>query len=161
MAVSIILSPCEQVLLEKILRKHFTPAFQKERIQIVLAAASGLKNRAISAQYDFEVHRVGTWRNRWAKAYKQWQQSDAALRPKMDERLVLLWLSDKPRSGRPPDITPEQRTQIAALSLETPEQNGLPLTHWSAKYLAQTAVRRGIVEKISRPSVSRILKKTT
>ena len=161
MAVRIILSASEQELLEKIHRKHFTPEFMKERIQIVLAAAQGLKNRAITAQYGFEVHRVGKWRKRWATAHKDWNASDPELRSPMNASLVLLWLSDAPRSGRPPRILSDQRTQIVSLSLETPEQNGFPDTHWSGERLAQAAVLRNIVDRISRCTVSRILKKTT
>jgi putative transposase len=161
MAVCIILSTPEQELLEKLHRKHFTPEFLKERIQIVLAAAQGLKNRAITAQYGLEVHRVGKWRKRWANAHKDWKASDPELRPTMNASLVLLWLSDAPRSGRPPRILSDQRAQIVGLSLETPEQHGFPHTHWSGERLAQVAIRRNIVDKISRCTVSRILKKTT
>jgi transposase len=161
MAVFIVLSPSEQALLEKIHRKHFTPEFQKERIQIVLATAQGLSNRAITAQYGFEVHRVGKWRTRWATHHQRWQNSDVSLRASMSEKLVLQWLADKPGRGRKPRITVEQRTKIVALARETPEQNGLPLTHWTAEQLAKIAVKRGIVDTISRPTVSRILKKTT
>jgi transposase len=161
MAIRIILSPSEQELLAKIQRRHFTPEFEKERIQIVLAAASGLNNRAITAQYGFEVHRVGKWRSRWAKAHQQWKDSDETLRPAMTASLALLWLSDKQRSGRPVRISSDQRTQVAALSLETPEQNGFPVSHWSGERLAHAAILRNIVETISRATVARILKKTT
>jgi transposase len=161
MAVCLILSPSEQELLEKIHRKHLTPEFLKERIQIVLAAARGLKNRAITAQYGLEVHRVGKWRKRWANAHKDWQTSDPDLRPTMNASLVRLWLRDAPRSGRPPRILSDQRTQIVALARETPEQHGFPDTHWSGERLAQAAILRNIVDRISRGTVSRILKKTT
>jgi hypothetical protein len=160
MAVCITLSASEQELLEKIHRKHHTPEFMKERIQIVLAAARGLKNRDITAQYDFEVHRVGKWRKRWATAHNDWKASDPELRPAMNATLVLHWLRDAPRSGRPPRILSDQRTKIVALARETPEQHGLPDTHWSGERLAQVAVLRNIVDRISRCTVSRILKKT-
>jgi putative transposase len=161
MAVCITLSASEQELLEKIHRKHLTPEFMKERIQIVLAAAQGLKNRAITAQHDFEVHRVGKWRKRWAIAHELWKTLDPDLRPTMNASLALLWLSDAPRSGRPLRILSDQRTQIVGLSLETPEQHGFPDTHWSGERLAQAAMLRNIVDRIARCTVSRILKKTT
>jgi transposase len=160
-ASCITLSSSDQSLLEKILRKRSIPEFQKERVQIVLAAASGLQNKKIAPQYNLEVNRVGLWRNRWAAQYQLWLQSDESLRPAMSESLALLWLADKPGRGRKPRITSDQRTKIVALARETPEQNGLPITHWSANYLAEVAVRRGFVDTISRPTVSRILKKTT
>ena len=151
----------QQELLQKILRKRSIPEFQKERVQIVLAASEGLQNKDIAAQHDLEENRVGIWRKRWSEAQQQWQESDATLRPAMSETLVLQWLADKPGRGRKEDFTPEQRAKIAALCQESPEQHGFPVTHWTAGRLAQAAVQRGIVETISERTVNRILKKTT
>ena len=75
-AVRIILEASTHELLEKILRKRSIPEFQKERVQIVLAAASGMQNKDIAPQYKLEVNRIGTWRNRWAEQHQLWQQSD-------------------------------------------------------------------------------------
>ena len=160
-ATRITLDASTHELLEKILRKRSIPEFQKERVQIVLAAASGLQNKDIAPKYKLEVNRIGTWRNRWAEQHQLWQQSDETLRPAMSETLALQWLADKPGRGRKERITAEQRTKIVALARETPEQNGLPITHWTAEYLAEVAVKRGIVDAVSRPTISRILKKTT
>ena len=99
------------------------------------------------------------WRNRWAKHVRNWKQTDETLRPDWNERLVLLWLSDEPGRGRKENFTPEQRTKIAALLQESPEQHGLPVTHWTPDILAQAAIQRGIVATISASTVSRILKK--
>jgi transposase len=159
-AVPLILDVSEQDLLQKIYRKRSTPEFQKERLQIVLAAATGLRTKDIAAQYQLERHRVGIWRNRWATQHQQWKESDSSLRPPMTEKLVLQWLADQGGRGRKEDFTADQRTKIAALSLETPAQNGFPVTHWSAERLAKAAVKRGIVVSISGRTVNRILKKT-
>ena len=160
-AVTITLEACEQSLLEHIHRKRSVAEDQKERIQIVLAAATGLQNKDITFQYGLERHRVSKWRKRWAKQHQDWQQSDAQLRPPMSERLVLLWLDDQKGRGRKIQITVEQRAKVAGLSLETPEHNGLPVTHWTLKLLAEMSKQHGIVEAISRSTVYRILKKTT
>jgi len=151
----------EQELLQKILRKRSLPEFQKERVQIVLAASEGLQNKDIASQYTLEENRVGIWRKRWAEAHQQWQESDENLRPTMSETLALQWLADKPGRGRKEDFTQDQRAKIAALCQESPEQHGFPVTHWSAGRLAQAAVQRGIVDTISERTVNRILKKTT
>jgi hypothetical protein len=160
-AITIHLDTAEQDILQTILRKRSIPEFQKERVQIVLAAFTELQNKDISKQYQLEENRVGIWRKRWATAHGQWQQSDASLRPAMSEKLVLQWLADKPGRGRKDDFTAEQRTKIVFLSRETPEQHGFPVTHWSGERLAQAAVMRGIVGTISERTVQRILKKTT
>jgi len=160
-AVRITLDASTHELLEKILRKRSIPEFQKHRIQIVLAAHNGLQNKDIAQQYQLEVNRVGTWRKRWALAHQQWQQSDATLRPAMNEALALSWLADKPGRGRKEDFQEDQRVKIAALCQESPEQHGFPVTHWSAGRLAKAAIQRGIVSTISERTVNRILKKTT
>jgi len=160
-APQIHLDSSQQELLQKILRKRSIPEFQKERVQIVLAASEGLQNKAIATQHNLEENRVGIWRKRWAEAQQQWQESDATLRPAMSETLALQWLADKPGRGRKEDFTPEQRAKIAALCQESPEKHGFPVTHWSAGRLAQAAVQRGIVDTISERTVNRILKKTT
>jgi len=159
--MNITLSPFEEGLLQKMYRKRSLPDFQKQRLQIVLAASTGLQNKEIATQYPLEVNRIGLWRKRWATQHQLWKDSDPTLRPAMSESLALLWLADKQGRGRKERITPDQRTQIVALARETPEQNGLPITHWTAERLAEIAVKRNIVDAVSRPTVSRILKKTT
>ena len=139
----------ERALLETILRRRSVPAFQKERVQIVLAASCGLQNKAIAHQYQLEENRVGVWRQRWGTAHQQWHTSDENLRAPMSESLALQWLADKPGRGRKEEFTSDQRSKIAAMSQESPEQNGFPVTHWSAPRLAQAAIQRGIVETIS------------
>jgi transposase len=158
-AITINLSPVEQALLQAILRQRSIPTFQKERVQIVLAASTGLQNKEIATQYQLEENRVGVWRKRWGTAHQQWHASDENLRPPMNKSLALQWLADKPGRGRKDDFTPDQKFKIASLSQEPTEDNGLPVTHWSAKRLVQIAIQRGIVNTISERTVHRILKK--
>jgi len=157
--MKITLSSAEQALLQTILRRRSIPHFQKERVQIVLAASTGLQNKDIAKQYQLEVNRVGVWRKRWSTAHQQWHASDEDLRPPMSESLVLQWLADKLGRGRKEEFSPDQRLKIASLSQESTEQHGFPVTHWSAQRLAQAAIQRGIVKTISERTVHRILKK--
>jgi hypothetical protein len=48
--------------------------------------------------------------------------------------------------------------RIVAIACESPEKSERPVSHWTAKELAQEAIKRGIVEKISPRSVGRFLK---
>ena len=134
-ALKITLSTFEEELLQKTYRKRSIPEFQKQRLQIVLAAAKGLQNKEIATQYPLEVNRIGLWRKRWATQHQLWKDSNQTLRPAMSETLALLWLADKEGRGCKARITADQRTQIVALTRETPEQNGLPITHWTAERL--------------------------
>ena len=137
------------------------PDYKKQRVRAVLGAAAGLQNKEIAQRIGLNRLEVGKWRTRWAQAHHDWQQSDADLRPKMDARLIFRWLADKKGRGRKDTITPEQRAKIAGLSQETPEQYGIPVTHWTLNHLAAVSIKSGIIDKISRASVHRILKKTT
>jgi transposase len=78
-----------------------------------------------------------------------------------DRRLGALFeqvLLDAYRGGKPATFTPEQIVKIVALACEHPKVSGRPITRWSSKELAAEALKRGIVERISRATVSRLLK---
>jgi len=128
-AVEITLEVPQRELLEKIDNKRSVPEFMKHRLQVVLAAATGMQNKDIAAQYGLEVHFIGKWRNRFAKHYRAWEKADETLRPIWSEKLILTWLRDAKGRGRKITFTPEQRAKIAALSCESPGQSGLPVTH--------------------------------
>ena len=55
---------------------------------------------------------------------------------------------DEERSGRKATYTPEQICAIIAMACEQPDKDadGPPITHWSARELADEAARRGIVK---------------
>lgn len=66
-------------------------------------------------------------------------------------------LGEKPRSGKPPTIKPEEKARITALACsEAPEG----YARWSLRLLADKSVQLGYVESISHMEVGRILKKT-
>jgi len=87
-AIIILLEAPERELLEKIYRKRFVAEFMKHRLQVVLAAATGLQNQEIAAQYDLEVHFIGRWRNRWVKQYQSWQYAETLFVVEPDRDLV-------------------------------------------------------------------------
>jgi transposase len=65
-------------------------------------------------------------------------------------------LHDKPRCGRPIQITGEQRATITALACSTPPEGH---ARWSLRLLADRVVELGYVEAISHTRVGVILKK--
>src|SRR5204862_1150768 len=67
-------------------------------------------------------------------------------------------LCDAPRPGALPTFSEAQKQQIITLASETPEQAGVPVTHWSHGLLAQTATTKGIAQSISPAQVGRFLK---
>lgn len=66
-------------------------------------------------------------------------------------------LTDKPRSGKSPQISGAQRAKITALACSpAPEGHA----RWTLRLLADRAVQLGFIESISHNAVKEILKKT-
>ncbi len=135
--------------LEALLRRHSLPQQLALRARIILAAADGENNSQIARLLDLDVDTVRRWRNRWL-AFAPIPLSELSL----DERL-----SDVPRSGRPIQITAEQRCHIVALACEAPKQAGRPMSQWTGREIADEVVKRGILPKISGRHAARLLKK--
>jgi len=140
-AAKIILSTQERGELEGLIRTHSTPQQVALRARIVLLAADDLSVNETAERLGVWRKTVSEWRKRWLSV--------------VSERGVLERLGDKPRSGAPAVITAEQVCAIIALACEPPSDSGHPITHWSQQAVAEEAMRRGIVEKISQRSVGR------
>jgi putative transposase len=68
-------------------------------------------------------------------------------------------LADAPRPGAPAKLTADQRCRIEALACEKPEESGRPITHWTAREIADELKKRKIVENISPRHAARLLKR--
>ncbi len=66
-------------------------------------------------------------------------------------------LSDKPRSGKPSVIKPEEKARITALACSDAPAG---FARWTLRLLADKSVEWGYIKAISHMEVSRILKKT-
>ena len=86
---------------------------------------------------------VRKWRRRW---------NDIG-----DKEDIVGHLGDAPRSGAPATFTPENICSIVAIACERPKDSEIPFTHWTQQEIADEAVRRGIVDRISQRSVGRFL----
>jgi transposase len=143
------LSPGVRQDLEAMLRRRSLPQQLALRARIILAAADGSNNSQIARLLNLDVDTVRFWRQRWL-SFPPVPLSELSL----DERL-----SDVPRSGRPIQITAEQRCQIVALACEAPQRAGRPISQWSGREIADEVVKRGILPKISPRHAARLLKK--
>lgn len=70
---------------------------------------------------------------------------------------LLKLFQDKERSGRPPVYTPQQICLMVKVALEKPGESGRPISHWSARELADEVNKRKITNNISSRTVGRIL----
>lgn len=158
-AQAISLSLRQRRILEQIVRQTTNPYRLVRRAQLVLGAAAGVSNSALSAQLSMSRNQVQLWRSRWQAATVGLDQaeveemSEGQLRHRIEAVLA-----DELRSGTGVRFTVEQIVSIVALACELPASSGQPISHWSPGELAREAVKRGIVEQISPRTVGRFLK---
>jgi putative transposase len=158
----LVLSDNQRRILEWLVRRSLCPQAIALRARVVLAAGQGRGMARIGQELRCSRELARRWRDRFCDAQIQWGESagqwdDDTLRDKIVELL-----EDRERSGAPPTFTPEQLCQIVALACEQrPEECGRPVSHWTARELADEAIERQIVPGISPRHVGRFLKKST
>ena len=116
-AVRIELSASERAELEARLRRRKVARGDAQRAEIVLLAAEGLSNLAITERLGVARMTVATWRGRFAE-----RRLDGLL--------------DEPRPGAPRTVTDEKVSEVVTATLET-----LPTgrTHWSSRGMAKAS----------------------
>ena len=116
-AVRIELSESEHAELSSRLRRRRVARGDALRAEIVLLAAAGLTNLAITERLGIARMTVATWRTRFAER-------------RLDG------LADEPRPGAPRTVTDEKVSELVTATLET-----LPAgrTHWSSRGMAKAA----------------------
>jgi putative transposase len=132
-----------------LIKRHQVGQQTALRARIVLAAAGGETNGGIAKENKVSSETVRLWRNRWIKL------QDISL----DDLSLEDRLQDAPRPGAPAQITTDQRCRIEALACEKPEALDRPITHWSAREIAEEVMKRKIVESISPRHAARLLKR--
>ncbi|GAC1405979.1 MAG: hypothetical protein NVSMB65_21280 [Chloroflexota bacterium] len=119
------------------------------RARIVLLAAEGLTNLAVSRRVGLSREAARLWRDRWVSLQAVPLEDLGAA-----ERLA-----DAPRPGAPARITAEQVCAIVALACEAPDRSGRPISQWTGREIADEIARRGIVATISTRHAARLLKR--
>ena len=159
-ALTINVSQRQQQLLQQITRCKTNSYRLVQRAQLVLFAATGMKNIMIGEQLQLSRTSVRQWRHRWLESAKQLQaaQAEGISDSELMQKLVGV-LSDEQRPGGPAKFSLEQIVQIVAVACEQPQSSRRPISHWTPKELAQEVVKRGIVQEISPRSVGRFLKR--
>lgn len=132
------LSDPERAALEAMARRACGEARLHRRARLVLLAAGGESVASIARGLGTSRSRVTEWLGRF--------QADR-----------LKGLRDRPRSGRPPEITPLERHQVVAAACQAPHDFGLAAPRWTQETLGQAVVSAGLVRAISAATVGRIL----
>jgi transposase len=137
-AVPIVLTVIERRVLTARARRARGEQRDVLRARIVLAAADGQPNAAISRRLGLTEDTVRRWRARFAA-----------------ERLP--GLDDRPRPGRPRIFPEVAAAEVKAMACALPAETGVPLSRWSGTELAAEAVTRGLVDTVSASTVRRWL----
>jgi putative transposase len=165
--------------LEGIVRRETSTQQQVRRAKVVLAAADGANNEQVARQVGVTDDTARDWRARWVTddTARDWRArwvtaGEAVLAAEAEggddalRAVVLGVLADEPRPGAPATFTPEQICRLVALACTPVDAatsgapgTGRPISHWTPRELADEAVRRGIVPRISPQSVGRFLKR--
>lgn len=160
-ALPIRVSQRQKNLLLQIVRRTTNPHRLVRRAKLILAAASGVSNAQITLELELERGQVRQWRQRWLAATPQLREAESqGISDRKLRELITFHLSDRIRPGTASSFSTEQVVQIVALACENPEASGYPVSHWSPTELANEAVKRGIVDKISSRSIGRFLKRS-
>jgi putative transposase len=143
------LTEAERQELERLVRRHTIGQQIALRSRIVLSAAAGKNNTLIAKEEGVALDTVRLWRQRWLD-----------LQPiSLNDLSVEERLQDLPRPGAPPRITADQVCQITAMACEKPEEAGRPISHWTAREIADEIIQRKIVDHISPRHAARLLKR--
>ena len=150
----------EKTFLDRLASRAKTQQRLALRANILLALDQGRSVSQTARDLHIVRNTVTKWRDRWRAAQPRLAQAQQAPGDQdAFEALALAVLGDAPRTGKPADFTPEQITQIVALSCESPQDSGRPITNWTQRELADEAIKRGLVKQISHRSVGRFLKR--
>lgn len=126
------LTPEERQALEQLAASRTAQARLVERARILLAIAAGRRPSQVARDLGLSRPTVYTWIHRF------------------NER-GLAGLEDRPRAGRPPTYTAEQRAAVIAAALTDPKGLGLPFGSWTLDRLqAYLNEQEGIPIKRSR-----------
>lgn len=125
------LSESERKQLLALSRHRSTPRGIVLRLNIVLGAAEGIANHALARQLSTSLPTVLLWRRRF------------------DSGGLAAVLEDRPRSGRPKQISEQREAALVEATMRTTPSDA---THWSVRTMAAS-------QKLSPATVQRIWKK--
>lgn len=138
------LSDGERDQLQQLVNRHNTPQQIALRARIILMASEGQNHREIARNLDLNRQTARLWRNRW-------------LETEGKELSIEQRLQDLERVGTRPKFSMEQVIELFALACSPPSDYGRPISHWTARELADEIIKQGMIPNISVRHVGRLL----
>lgn len=144
-------------ILKRFTRQRNSPHWLVERTRIILLVVKGHTYTQIAHQLSIHRKTVFRWCHRWQQAMSTLVLNLKDVSHKSLQERIRSLLQDAPRSGAPAEFKPEHLSCIIAIACEEPQESERPISHWSAREIADEMVKRGIVPKISVRTVGRLL----
>jgi len=142
--------------LQSLIPRQTIAVRERRRLIILFSLCSrGIYQSALALGYTPRT--VRRWYKRGLLLREKLHTGDAPLGEAKLRELLLVTVADAPRSGCPPTYTAEQQCAIVALAVRKPSELGLPIEAWTHRELANVAEQEGVVKRISRRTVGRIL----
>jgi putative transposase len=127
-----------------LINRHNTPQQIALRAKIIIMASDSQNHREIARSLDINRQMARSWRNRWLETNGK-------------DLSIIQRLQDMERVGAPVKFSMEQVIELFALACSPPSDYGRPISHWTAKELADEIMFQGIIESISIRHVGRLL----
>lgn len=138
------LSQEERDELLKLANKSTAPHYIVVRASILLMLDESRSFRDIASSLNISRGRIRRCCRKWLRT----SGSDTPIQSRLE---------DEYRCGAPLKFDAHQRAMLFAIACEDPSDSGRPISHWTARELADELVKRGIVKSISTRHVGRLL----
>lgn len=146
-------------LLEEIVASRTASVRLVQRAKIVLLAFAKHNNEEVGEIVGLNPQQASVWRKRWKVNWQRLISIECQEPRSVLKKEIESLLADQPRKGRTSTFTPEQQAAIVALACESPDQESeRPIAQFTAREIADEAVKREIVPSISRTTVWSFLK---
>lgn len=157
-AKKITLTKKQKKILRSLSNSRTVPAHLQQRALILCIVSKEKTNLEIMDESGVQKKTISKWRTRWAENEEKLFTIENVEQGIAYQRSIERVLSDAPRSGTPCKFTAEQICLIINVACESPEDNDLPLSHWSLPSLTDELVKREIVDSISTSQLQVFLK---
>ena len=157
-ATEIALTEKQEKILRQLSNARTVSAHLQQRATIILRCFEGKSRLEIMAELGVHKKTITKWRTRWAKNEDKLFELEKQEQGVAFQRSIEQVLNDAPRCGTPCKFSAEQVCHIMNVACELPQDNDLPLSHWSLPSLADELVKRKIVDSISTSQLQVFLK---
>ncbi|MGI9059833.1 MAG: helix-turn-helix domain-containing protein [Ktedonobacteraceae bacterium] len=157
------LTPTQTKLVSNLAHARTSPQCVVLRAGLILSYAQSGNKSSVATKHCVGRDTVRRWCRRWQSYQAEFDRLESeyqagTLSDTMYCRELATLLADASRPGAPATFTEEQKRQIIAGAARKPEDEGVPVTHWSQDLLAQRVVDKGIVKTISAAQIGRFFK---